>query len=351
MAGVLAIVSTKIRVPEGWSSQAEDFSVELKPGKPEDAMSWFDIQGRPVVKKGNTWTLQRQPPAPPRKISPKAERKPPAPPKKILPKAKKQEGGHDAQARQPKTDSGVKLNPQEQEQYNKFSALAKEKLAEGTKKSFYPDPEQAKKDEDNRRRKFAPYLALSDDQLSAINVYTDQWDTNMNSFLREGKIRTSYKQMFDPQNTPAPSEAQVKKAISDLTSALESLPPAPEGTFHRAISGSIVEKGSYTPKPTELLQKLHQLEDGDIIEDPGFSSFTAGGAPVLDQFLQGERDSEQNLVFEVISDKMRNISPISRYEREKEHMLPPGSKFKVIGKREGFSRKVGKHIVIRLQQL
>jgi hypothetical protein len=344
-------MSTKIRVPEGWSSQAEDFSVELKPGKPEDATSWFDTQGRPAVKVGSTWTLQRQPPPPPRKIPPKAERKPPAPPKKILPKAEEQGGGRDAQARQPETSSEIELKPEEQEQYSKFSALAKEKLAQGTKKSFYPDPEQAKKDEDNRRRRFAPYLALSDDQLSAINAYTSEWDLNINSLLREGEIKTSYKQAFNPEKTPAPSEAQVKKAVKDLTSALESLPDAPEGEFHRAISGSMLKENGWEREPSELLKQLHALQDGDVIEDPGFSSFTAGGAPVLDQFMMGDTNSEQNIVFQVISNKMKNISPISRYEREKEHMLPPGSKFKVTGRSHGMSRKVGRYTVIILQQL
>lgn len=48
-------MSTKIKVPEGW--RVRNFSVELRPGKPEGATSWFDVQGRPVVLQGSTWRL------------------------------------------------------------------------------------------------------------------------------------------------------------------------------------------------------------------------------------------------------------------------------------------------------
>lgn len=48
-------MSTKIKVPDGW--RVRDFSVTLKPGKPEGATSWFDVQGRPVVLQGSTWKL------------------------------------------------------------------------------------------------------------------------------------------------------------------------------------------------------------------------------------------------------------------------------------------------------
>ena len=325
-----------ISIPEGWAPNTKDFAVKLKPGKPLGATQWQDVQGRPVVKAGNTWKLQRQKPAPPRKLTPEEVA---------------QKGGRDAQARQPKTSSekAITLLPEEAEQYGKFSSLAKEKIAQGTRKSIYPNPEQAAKDEENRRRRFAPYSALSEDQLSAINAYTSEWDTNINSLLREGKIRLTDDQRFG--NKPPPSETQVKKAAGDLTAALESLPKAPAGTFHRAVSGSVWDDDGVGRNASDFIRQLNSLEEGDMIEDPGFSSFTSGGAPTLDQFLMGDRDSDQNIVFEVQSNQMRDISPISRYENEKEHMLPPGAKFKVIGKREGFSRKAGKHTVIQLQQL
>jgi len=329
-------VSTKINVPEGWGVKSTEFSVKLKPGKPAEATTWFDVDGRPVVKSGRTWKLQRQKPAPPRKLSPEEV---------------SQKGGRSAQTRQPNTNSQkkIELSPEEAEQYGGFSAWAREKIANGTKKSIYPDPEQAKTDEENRKRRFAPYAALSDEQLSGLNAYTSEWDLNMNSLLRTGKIEFSPDQRFG--NKPKPSEAQIRKATEDLKSAIEALPKAPAGTFHRAVSGSVWEESGTGRKASDFIRQLNSLGEGDVIEDPGFSSFTSGGAPVIDRFLKGDRDSDQNIVFEVESDQMRNISPISRFENEKEHMLPPGAKFKVIGKKEGFSRNAGKHTVIRLQQL
>lgn len=316
-----------VSVPEGWSSK--DFGVTLKPGKPPGVMQWQDIQGRPVVKVGRAWSLQKQ-------------KQQAAPPRKIAPQPQSQS--------KPVSQKPAALDPKEEEAYNTFSSLAKEKIASGTRKSFYPDPEQAARDEEQRKQNFAPYVALSDNQLSAINAYTSEWDANMNSLLRSGKITPSDPQRFGQK--PIPSETQVKKAVGDLTSALEQLPPAPSGTFHRAVSGSIwAENAADGRDASSYIKKLLTLEEGDVMEDPGFSSFTSGGAPVVDQFLKGDSDSNQNIVFEVESDGMKNIAPISRYEREKEHMLPPNSKFKVLGKREGWSRKAGKHTVIKLQHL
>lgn len=364
-------MSIKIKTPDGWRiNKRPEFAVELKDGKPPGATAWFDVQGRPVVKEGSTWKLQKQRPAPPRKLSkeevvqrqkpapPKklskeevAQRQKPAPPRKLSKEEIEQKSGRDAQARQPKTDSegDISLAPEEAEQYNKFSALAKEKIAEGTKKSFYPDPEQARRDEEGRKQRFAPYAALSDDQLSSINAYTSEWDTNMNSYLRNGKIELSTDQRLGGK--PKPSETQVKKAIRDLQGALESLPKAPAGTFRRGVSGSYIDAGSTKPRASDFIKQLHSLEEGDVLEDPGFSSFTSGGGPVIDQFLQGTKDSDQNIVFEVESDQMRDISKISKYEREKEHMLPPGAKFRVTGRSEGWSRRAGKHLVIHLKQI
>jgi hypothetical protein len=342
-------MSTKIKVPEGWG--IKEFSVALKPGKPEGATAWFDTQGRPVILKQGVWSLRRQPAPAPRKLTRQEaaarqqKRKAPLPrkltPEEIQQKKNSGQGRVEAQAPQPETNSKEEQNPkpEELEYYKQFSSIAKEKIEDGTRESFYPDPEQAKRDEDNRKRKFAPYAALSDDQLSAVGAYTSEWDLNMNSFLRSGKIDHSAKQRLNPQ-VPKPSEAQIKKAIDDLTSTLEQLPKAPQGSFSRAVSGD-----------SDFIKQLHTLEEGDTIEDPGFSSFTSGGAPIVDRFFKGEANSDQNILFEVESDQMTNISPISRYQNEKEHMLAPGAKFKVVSKQTGFSRRAGEHLVIKLQHI
>jgi hypothetical protein len=319
-------MSTKIRVPEGWSSQAENFSVKLKPGKPKDATTWVDVQGRPVVKNGRTWSLQKRPAPAPRKLTSQ--------------ETQQKGGGQKAQAPQPNTDSGKtqNLTPEEQKYYNRLADIAKEKINDGITAFYddYDDPEEAL---EAGKRKFAPYTALSDNQLSAIGAYTTKWYRNMNSLLRKGEISLSRLQQLHPEENPAPSEAQVRKAIGDFTSALEQLPKAPRGIFSRAVSST-----------SDSIKQLHTLEEGDTIEDPGFSSFTTSGASVLDTFFKGEKNSDQNILFEVESDQMRNIAPISKFDEE-EHVLAPGAKFKVVGKQTGHSKIAGKHLVIKLQQI
>lgn len=307
-------MSTTPKIPEGW--RVKNFSVALKPGKPEGATSWFDVQGRPALLQDGTWRLD-----------PRLQQ---------------------AQAHKP-TSEGIKLSPEEQESYNALSSIPKEKLKEATRKSYFPNPDQAKRDEDNRRTRFAPYTALSEDQLSSIGAYTAEWDWNMNSLLREGKIKLTEQQRFGQKQPP--SEAQVKKAITDLTSALEQLPDAPEGSFQRAVSGSVWNEDSTGRRASEFIEQLQGLEEGDVIDDPGFSSFTSAGAPVVDRFLKGDQNSDQNIVFEVKSSKMKDISAISKYQQEHEHMLPPGARFKVLGKTTSWSRKAGNHTVIKLQHI
>lgn len=301
-------MSTKINVPESWSvrKNVKNFGVKLKPGKPPGATEWQDVQGRPVVRSGRGWRLVKQKPE---------------------------------QTKDSGTESNkIELSPEEQEEYNSFAKITEEGLDKFTRKSFYPKPEQAKKDEEQRRKRGEPYLKLSEDQRSAIGAYTGHWDWNMNSMLRTGKIEQSDKQNLEGKKPP--SEAQVKKAIKDLSSALESLPDAPEGTFLRAVSGT-----------SDYMKQLQTLQEGDVIEDPGFSSFTAGRGPVIDRFLKGKANSDQNLVFKVTSSKMKDISPISKYQREEEHMLPPGSKFRVIGRSTGYSRKAGDHTILEVEQI
>ena len=70
-------MSTEIKVPEGWKSQ--NFGVKLKPGKPEDATAWFDVQGRPVIRMGKAWRLnlkgQENNPNPQKPQKPKAAKR------------------------------------------------------------------------------------------------------------------------------------------------------------------------------------------------------------------------------------------------------------------------------------
>ena len=283
-------------------------------------MQWQDVHGRPVIKVGSTWSLQKQ----------------------------------DSEQQSRTESQELKLTPQEQEKYSTFAIMAKEKIADGIKKSLDTDLNPAQKDGEDQKRHFAPYAALSDDQLSSIYAYCTKWDLNMNSLLRFGKIKSTFDQR---SNKDIPSEIPIKKAIADLTSALKSLPAAPEGVYSRALTGWARKEDSNGKrigsgrKASPFIEQLQALEPGDTLEDPGFGSFTSEGSLVLDRFLTGANDSDENIILEVKSAGMKDISPISKFTFEKEHMLEPGAKFKVTGKRTGFSKRVGKHTVIELEHL
>ena len=311
-------MSTKIKAPEGWG--VKSYGVKLKPGKPKDATTWVDVQGRPVIKNGRTWALQKQATSAPKK-----------------------DDEQRAQEPRPDTDSREtqRLTPEEQKYYSKFADIAKEKIAAAIQVYYddYDDIEEAKQEEDEAKRKYAPYIALSDDQHAAIGAYTNEWYRNMNSLLRKGEISPSRNQQMNPNKYPVPSEPQLRKAISDFASAIEQLPKAPQGSFSRVVSST-----------SDSVQQLRNLQEGDTMEDTGFSSYTAARPDVLDTFFKGEINSDQNIVFEVMSDQMRDLSPISKWD-EAEHVLPPGAKFKVVGKQIGRSKVGGKHLVIKLQQI
>ena len=42
------------------NKNSQDFSLKLKPGKPEGAIQWQDVNGRPVIKSGVGWKLEKK---------------------------------------------------------------------------------------------------------------------------------------------------------------------------------------------------------------------------------------------------------------------------------------------------
>lgn len=316
-----------VRVPEGWKKQAQ-FAVELKPGKPEGATAWFDTQGRPVLKTGSTWKLKAAPPVRKKPTEQNQAQKPlpkrdkPAPPKKVSkPPSAEDQAAVKAFLEKINEKIDAKVNPPPHIQRLPFAAADKQRME--------------------------PFAALDDDAKAAIWAYTSEWDTNVNSLLRTGVVRNSAKQTLS--NAYVPSKSQVKKTADDLKRALDQLPDAPEQSYSRAVSGAVVPDGKIEPEPSDFMKQIYALEPGDEIEDPGFSSFTSAGAPVVDRFLIGAANSEQNAVFSIVSSRMKDISPISKYENEKEHMLPPGGKFRVVRKSTTWSRKAGNHLMIVLE--
>jgi hypothetical protein len=176
-----------------------------------------------------------------------------------------------------------------------------------------------------REEAIKDFRKLSNDQLAALGLYGEnrsKYYMDVNRFLRTGSM----------DGIPAERQQTVQNIVSNLRGALDKLPASPETNFERAVSGG----GA---------RSLRNLKVGDTIEDKGFGSYTVAGRPAtLDQFF---RQGEDNALMRVTSRNARRVSPVMEFERENEHIIRPGAKFRVVeiieagGPGANRSRKVG----------
>lgn len=178
------------------------------------------------------------------------------------------------------------------------------RLEEGI--SFYK-PEQKAPILAAREEAIKDFRKLSDDQLAALGLYGEnknKYYRDVNRFLRTGSM----------EGIPAERQQIVQNIVSNLNGALDRLPASSDTKFERAVSGG----GA---------RGLRNLKVGDIIEDKGFGSYTIAGKPVtLDQFF---RQGDDNALISVTSRNARKVSPAMEFERENEHIIRPGAKFRV----------------------
>jgi len=159
-----------------------------------------------------------------------------------------------------------------------------------------------------REEAIKDFRKLSDDQLAALGLYggkNPNYYGDVNRALRTGSLEGI-----------APERYQtVLNIINNLEGALARLPASSDTQFERAVSGG----GA---------RGLRNLKVGDIIEDKGFGSYTIAGKPAtLDQFF---RQGEDNALMRVTSRNARKVSPAMEFERENEHIIRPGAKFRVV---------------------
>ena len=165
------------------------------------------------------------------------------------------------------------------------------------------------------------FRKLSNDQLAALGLYGEnqsKYYMDVNKFLRTGSM----------DGIPAERQQTVQNIVTNLKGALDKLPASPDTKFERAVSGAGASG-------------LRNLKVGDIIQDKGFGSFTVAGNPVtLDQFF---RQGEDNALMRVTSRNARRVAPVMEFERENEHIMRPGTKYRVTEVIEDGhrSRKVG----------
>ena len=188
-------------------------------------------------------------------------------------------------------------------------------------RQFYDDETNARIRAQNEKV-VAPFQKMNENEKAALALYGQdgvKYYSQVNQLLRSGQMEDS-----------TPDKVKMAEFISgNLRSGLEKLPPAEVSELRRAVSGNVV--GS-----------LGKLKVGDVIEDKGFGSYTTESkASTLDQFL---KQDQPNAIIRVVSPKSaRRVAPVMEYNSEDEHIMLPGSKFRLVEVNEkgAYSRKVG----------
>ena len=188
-------------------------------------------------------------------------------------------------------------------------------------RQYYDDETNAKIKAANEKV-VAPFQKMNENEKAALALYGQdgvKYYQQVNQLLRSGQMEDS-----------TPDKVRMAEFISgNLRSGLEKLPPAEVNELRRAVSGNVVSG-------------LGKLKVGDVIEDKGFGSYTTESkARTLDQFL---RQDQPNAIIRVVNPKgARLVAPVMEYNTEDEHIMLPGSKFRLVNVEEkgAYSRKVG----------
>ena len=289
-------MSTRIEVPEGWNTG--NFAVKLKPGKPPGVTQWQDIQGRPIVRSGRGWKLART----------SSQQSPSN--NNVKPEVQKQ---------QPEQDSGPKLSEKQVERINNATKSTNNRINRKLGKSPFDDELDTNSDKYKENiERMKPYIALSDEQKSAISLYGQdgvQFYAILNRQLRTGSTEGL-----------SSEDVEMNKFINtNLRKGLEQLPPK-EGALHRALSGDVVSQ-------------LANLKPGDVYEDKGFGSYS-DQEKSIQMFIKKD---VPNAIITINSKTARNVSPIMEYD-EGEHIALPGSKYKLAKVDKTYSRKLDSDI-------
>ena len=285
-----------ISIPEGWNT--ENFAVKLKPGKPPGATQWQDIQGRPVVRSGRGWKLART----------NSQQSP-----------SNSNAKPEAQKQQPEQDSGPKLSEKQIERVNNATRSTNNRINRKLGKGPFDDELDTNSDKYKENiERMKPYIALSDEQKSAISLY-GQDGTQFYAILNK-QLRTGSTEGLSSE------DVEMNKFINtNLRKGLEQLPPK-EGALHRALSGDVVSQ-------------LANLKPGDVYEDKGFGSYS-DQEKSIQMFIKKDMP---NAVITINSKTARNVSPIMEYD-EGEHIALPGSKYKLAKVDKTYSRKLDSDI-------
>lgn len=175
------------------------------------------------------------------------------------------------------------------------------------------------------------YNGLSDDQIGAVRLYTYNYYTQFNNYLRgrENKDLDEGEEDFIRENT------------NNMIEALNGVPNSPAGSYYRGISGD--------PDTSRTVQMCAELEPGDILSDKGFGSYTSDQGITGDFMTYGGRN--QNILLINKSSRLKNVEPVTANPGESEHLSMPGAEFRVRKNEIVEDKRFGKMRVIEIEDV
>jgi len=309
-------VSTEIKVPEGWKSQ--NFGVKLKPGKPPGVTQWQDVDGRPVIKSGRVWALQKT----------KGESQV----KNQKPKVEQIKDQKPQKPQKPKAQTPPQertLSPQQRQEVTSSKEVTLSRIDRQLNSRQFYDPETNAKIRAQSEARLKPFMDLDDDEKASLHLYGTDTIAPGSTSAKYYAITNKMLRGTDIKNV-SPEHLEMAKFISQkLSSALKKL-PAEVKDLDRAVSGNVVAS-------------LANLKPGDVFEDKGFGSYTDQGTPTLNTFMS---ENGPNAVITMRSKTARRVAAVMEYEGEGEHISLPGTKYKLVEMKEKgvYSRKAGGYV-------
>lgn len=175
------------------------------------------------------------------------------------------------------------------------------------------------------------YNGLSDNQIGAVRLYTYNYYTQFNNYLRGRKNK----------DLDEGEEDWIRESTSSMIEALNEVPNSPTGSYYRGMSGD--------PETSQTVQMYAELEPGDILSDKGFGSYTSDKEIPGDFMTYGGKN--QNILLINRSGRLKSVEQVTANPGEYEHLSMPGAEFRVKKNEIVEDRRYGKMRVIEIEDV
>lgn len=180
----------------------------------------------------------------------------------------------------------------------------------------------------------------SEDNMFAVRGYTGGTYSEINQYLRDGKIIA-----WGEEEPRKPNKGEVKEIGDSISSISDFINTAPkvEGTVYRGMKWDMTDKGG----EKSYNDFIQNIEVGKTIEIKNFSS-TTPQKKVMEEFSPALR-GHTRLTMEIETKNGVYLDGLSKYPKQHEILLDHNSKFEVIEFIPPTSR--GKRGVLKLKEV